>query len=314
MLISLLLGAIVGALLGLTGAGGGILAVPALVFGIGLPIQQATPVALVAVSSSAAVGTLEAFRKRLVRYRAALFMAAAGIPATVLGARLAHALPQRLLLALFAGVMLIVAVRLLRQTLQAGAAAQSESALCVARLNPATGRLVWTWATGAALAATGALTGLMTGLLGVGGGFIIVPMMRKLTNVPMHGVVATSLMVITLVGGGGVIATMHHGTALSLEMVLWFSLATAVGMLGGRLASHRLPAHHTQLGFAAILICVALGLMSKAAFAFPGRASASYTIDCPESRPLSHPSGNTPRSLPKKLRTARGVGHLLRTA
>ncbi|WP_454827198.1 sulfite exporter TauE/SafE family protein [Paraburkholderia xenovorans] len=267
MLISVLLGAIVGALLGLTGAGGGILAVPALVFGMGWPIQQATPVALVAVSSSAAVGALEAFRKRLVRYRAALFMAAAGIPATALGARLARALPQRLLLALFAGVMLIVAVRLLRQTLRTGAAPQPESALCVARLNPATGRLAWSWATGAALAATGAVTGLMTGLLGVGGGFIIVPMMRKLTNVPMHGVVATSLMVITLVGGGGVIATMHHGASLPLEVVLWFSLATAAGMLGGRIASHRLPGHQVQLGFATILICVALGLMAKAAIA-----------------------------------------------
>ena len=63
-------------------------------------------------------------------------------------------------------------------------------------MNPDTGRLAWTPATAAALAGTGAVTGLMTGLLGVGGGFIIVPMLRKLTDVPMHGVVATSLMVI----------------------------------------------------------------------------------------------------------------------
>jgi uncharacterized membrane protein YfcA len=104
-------------------------------------------------------------------------------------------------------------------------------------------------------------------MLGVGGGFIIVPMMRKLTNVPMHGVVATSLLVITLVGGGGVIATMRHGAPLPLEVVLWFSLATGAGMLAGRAASHRLPAHQVQLGFATILICVALGLMAKAAIA-----------------------------------------------
>jgi uncharacterized membrane protein YfcA len=91
--------------------------------------------------------------------------------------------------------------------------------------------------------------------------------MRKLTNVPMHGVVATSLLVITLVGGGGVIATMRHGAPLPLEVVLWFSLATGAGMLAGRAASHRLPAHQVQLGFATILICVALGLMAKAAIA-----------------------------------------------
>lgn len=59
MLISLVLGSIVGAVLGLTGAGGGILAVPALVVGMGWPMQQATPVALVAVAGSAALGALE---------------------------------------------------------------------------------------------------------------------------------------------------------------------------------------------------------------------------------------------------------------
>jgi len=265
MLISLVLGAIVGAVLGLTGAGGGILAVPALVFGMGWPMQQATPVALVAVSGSAAVGAIEAFRQRLVRYRAALLMAVAGIPTTAVGAILARALPQRLLLVLFAGVMLVVATRLLRRTLRESAVASHESALCMARVNPATGRLIWTWATAAALIMTGATTGLMTGLLGVGGGFIIVPMMRKLTNVSMHGVVATSLMVITLVGGAGVIATMRHGVTLPLDVVLWFSLATATGMLIGRVASHRLSGRHVQLGFAVILIGVAIGLMAKAA-------------------------------------------------
>ncbi|MGN4152232.1 TSUP family transporter, partial [Burkholderia gladioli] len=107
MTIALILGALVGAVLGLTGAGGGILAVPALVAGLGWTIQQATPVALIAVAGSAAIGALEAFRRRLVRYRAALLMAAAGVPATSLGVRAAQALPQRLLLALFAAVMLV---------------------------------------------------------------------------------------------------------------------------------------------------------------------------------------------------------------
>jgi uncharacterized membrane protein YfcA len=223
MLTSLILGAIVGAVLGLTGAGGGILAVPALVAGMGWPMQQATPVALVAVAGSAAIGALEAFRQRLVRYRAALFMAATGVPLTSLGVRLAHALPQRVLLALFATVMLVVAGRSLSTALRRGRPDSADSRFCVGRINPDTGRLIWSWTTGAALAATGALTGLMTGLLGVGGGFIIVPMLRKLTNVSMHGIVATSLMVIALVGSGGVIATILHGTQLPLDLTLWFS-------------------------------------------------------------------------------------------
>ncbi|HDR8924361.1 TPA: sulfite exporter TauE/SafE family protein [Burkholderia vietnamiensis] len=266
MLISLVLGGFVGAVLGLTGAGGGILAVPALVVGMGWPMQQATPVALVAVAGSAALGALEGFRRGLVRYRAALLMALAGVPLTTLGVRLAHVLPQRVLLALFALTMLIVAARLLRQALRQGAGEHDESRLCVGRVNPDTGRLVWSWPVGFALASTGAVTGLMTGLLGVGGGFVIVPMLRKFTNVSMHGVVATSLMVIALVGTGGVLATFVAGTRAPLGMMLWFTVATALGMVVGRAASRHLSARHVQAGFAIVLVCVALGLLAKAAF------------------------------------------------
>ncbi|WP_321924098.1 sulfite exporter TauE/SafE family protein [Paraburkholderia guartelaensis] len=268
MIVSLVLGAMIGAMLGLTGAGGGILAVPAIVVGMGWPMQQATPVALIAVASSAGIGALEAFRNRLVRYRAAFCMALAGVPTTWLGVRLAQAMPQRLLLALFAGVMLFVAVRLLRQTIGKKRALQEASPLCVGRVNPDTGRLVWSKATALALASTGALTGLMTGLLGVGGGFIIVPMLRKLTNISMHGVVATSLMVIALVGSGGVVATVLHGVPLRLDLTLWFSVATVVGMMLGRHVSHRVSARHTQMGFAAILVCVACGMLAKVALGY----------------------------------------------
>ncbi|BCQ57480.1 MULTISPECIES: sulfite exporter TauE/SafE family protein [Burkholderia] len=266
MTIALILGALVGAVLGLTGAGGGILAVPALVAGLGWTIQQATPVALIAVAGSAAIGALEAFRRRLVRYRAALLMAAAGVPATSLGVRAAQALPQRLLLALFAVVMLVVAARLWRQVRAGRAESVDHSPLCVGHMNPDTGRLAWTPATAAALAGTGAVTGLMTGLLGVGGGFIIVPMLRKLTDVPMHGVVATSLMVIALVGTGGIASTIAHGTPVPVEVALWFSATTAAGMVAGRLASRRLAARHVQTGFAVVLTLVAAGLLAKAAF------------------------------------------------
>ena len=133
-------------------------------------------------------------------------------------------------------------------------------------MNPDTGRLVWSWPVGVALASTGAMTGLMTGLLGVGGGFVIVPMLRKFTNVSMHGVVATSLMVIALVGTGGVFATLVSGTRAPLDVTLWFTVATALGMAAGRGASRHLAARHVQAGFAAVLVCVALGLLAKAAF------------------------------------------------
>jgi hypothetical protein len=264
MLTSLILGALVGAVLGLTGAGGGILAVPALVVGMGWPIQQASPVALIAVAGSAAIGAVEAFRRGLVRYRAALLMAITGMPVTSLGANLAHKLPQRLLIELFAGVMLLVALRLLAQANGRDTSEQTMSPLCVGRVNPRTGRLAWTWATGAALAGTGALTGLMTGLLGVGGGFVIVPILRKLTNLSMHGIVATSLMVIALVGSSGVISAMEAGVSPPFMLTLLFSLTTVLGMIVGRFASRHLSARHVQIGFAGVLVCVSLGMVAKA--------------------------------------------------
>lgn len=264
MLTSLLLGVLVGAVLGLTGAGGGILAVPALVVGLGWSMQQAAPVALIAVAGSAALGAIEAFSKGLVRYRAAALMALSALPFTWLGVTLAQITPQRVLTALFAALLLLVATRLLRQALGAGAA-EAEAVRPAARMDPATGRLRWNGPTALLLAGIGSLTGLATGLLGVGGGFVIVPLLRKFTDVPMHGIVATSLLVIALVGTSGVLAALLHGAVLPAGPTFLFAVATAAGMLAGRLLAHRLSARHVQLGFASVLLIVALGMFGKAA-------------------------------------------------
>ena len=106
----------------------------------------------------------------------------------------------------------------------------------------------------------------MTGLLGVGGGFVIVPMLRRFTNLSMHGVVATSLLVVALVGLGGVVTAVWHGAAMPLDLTAMFTVATAFGMLVGRQASSRLSSRHVQLGFSAVLMVVALGLFAKATF------------------------------------------------
>ena len=101
----------IGAILGLTGIGGGILAVPALMVGLGWPRQQAEPAVLIAVAGTASLGAAENLRKKLVRYRAGLLMAMTDIPLTGLGVRVAHLLSQRVLLDLFACVILVVTTR-----------------------------------------------------------------------------------------------------------------------------------------------------------------------------------------------------------
>ncbi|UTH75852.1 sulfite exporter TauE/SafE family protein [Chromobacterium sp. IIBBL 290-4] len=259
MVLMLAAGILVGAVLGLTGAGGGILAVPALMATQGWALPQAAPVALLAVVAGAALGTYEGWRRRLVRYRAAILMAACGLPFAALGARAAHILPASLLAGLFAAVMLIVAWR----AWQGGGAKAADSANmdAVCRINPDTGRLRWTAASAAALAGVGAFTGFLTGLLGVGGGFVIVPALRRLSDLSMHAIVATSLMGIMLVGGGSVLAAGWHGAKLPPLQTAGFVLATALGMAAGRWAIRRLSPPLVLRGFAVLVAAVAAAML-----------------------------------------------------
>lgn len=264
MEILLILGGMTGLVMGLAGAGGGVLAVPALVNGMGWTMQQAAPVALFAVASGAALGAYEGFRRGLVRYRAAFVMVLCGVPMTPLGVAAAHALPQRWLQWFFAVVLLIVAARLIRQALSGNAPATGRK---LANIDPATGRFRWNWTSGALFAGVGICAGFLSGLLGVGGGFFIVPALRRFTDVTMHGAVATSLLVIALVSSGSVASVLSRGDTLPLAATSVFVVATAAGMLAGRKVSSRLSDAAIQRGFAVLLLVAAAQMMVKAAFA-----------------------------------------------
>lgn len=265
MVLSLILGILVGGVMGVTGAGGGILAVPVLVGGLGWTVQQAAPVALIAVASGASIGALDGLRRRQVRYRAAILMAVVGIACTSPGLRLAHSLPAQGLMSTFAVLLLGVAARLIHQSRTAAHRIPGDSRSPLGRLNPETGRFAWTWPTGILLGAIGGLAGFVSGLLGVGGGFIIVPMLHRFTSLSIEGTVATSLLVIALVGTGGVVTALLHGATLPLTITALFSAAAIAGMLIGRQFARRLSAVQVQRGFAALLVLVALGLLARTA-------------------------------------------------
>lgn len=265
-----LIGIVVGLVMGLTGAGGGILAVPALIYTMGWSIQDTTPVALLAVTMGAAFGVIDGLRQRQVRYRAALLMAAVGMPLTSIGVQLAHQLPQAWLLAAFAALLLLVASRLLKKKTTA-VSAQPESTTSntsqqtktLAHINPATGRFHWTPRAIVSIASIGAVAGFTAGLLGVGGGFVIVPMLRRFTNASMHIAVATSLLVIALVGAAGFGSALAHGATIPWMLAIWFVLATVIGMALGRRVTRLLSAQMVQFYFALLLLLVALYLIVK---------------------------------------------------
>lgn len=260
---ALIIGACIGLVMGLTGAGGSILAVPALVYSQGWSMQQAMPVALLAVTAGAVIGSIEGFSKGLVRYRAAIVMALAGAVPTWLGVQLAHRLSQTWLMGIFALVLLLAAARLKMQLEQDEAGAEQKPTL--ARINQETGRFDWNAGTGALIASIGGVAGLMTGLLGVGGGFIIVPMLRQFTNLSMHGAVATSLFFISLVGSMGVGSALMHGVQLPMVLSTVFVAATICGMLLARRLIGHLPARIVQKLFIALLCLVASSLIWRVA-------------------------------------------------
>jgi hypothetical protein len=130
-------------------------------------------------------------------------------------------------------------------------------------LNQQTGRLAWTAKCSATLAALGAVTGAVSGLLGVGGGFLIVPAFKQLTDVQMRGIVATSLMVISLISLIGVAGALHAG--VRIEFVGWvFIAASIVGMLIGRRLCSVVAARTLQVGFASLCVVVAIGMLVSA--------------------------------------------------
>jgi uncharacterized membrane protein YfcA len=130
-------------------------------------------------------------------------------------------------------------------------------------LDQQTGRFSWTAKCTATLAALGAVTGVVSGLLGVGGGFLIVPAFKQLTDVQMRGIVATSLMVISLISAIGVIGAFQAGVRID-SVGATFIGASIVGMIIGRRLCSRVPARALQVGFASICVVVAAYMLIKA--------------------------------------------------
>jgi uncharacterized protein len=264
MLISAGLGLVVGLILALTGAGGGILAVPLLVFGTGIGVAQAGPIGLLAVGMAAALGAVLGLRAGQVRYRAALLIAAVGMllsPAGLWAARLAD---PRWLGGLFGLVLLYVAVTTYRQARNNGTDAEArEQAVCVR--NADTGRFIWTLPCARALALSGTLAGFLSGLLGVGGGFVMVPALKRYTDLPMKSVLATSLAVIALISGTGVAVAAAQG-GVDWGSAAPFAGGALAGMLGGRSLAARLAGPLLQKAFAVISAVVAFGMIGKALF------------------------------------------------
>lgn len=265
--ISLMLGLLIGLIMSLTGAGGTVVSVPLLVFGLHLPITQAAPVGLLAVLLAAGTGGILGLKAGVVRYKAGLLMAAFGLVCAPVGIWLAHSLPHHALTLLFCAVLAYVAIRMWRQ------AAQEADALGwdenrpppVCKLDPYRGKFSWTAPCARRMMLSGSVAGMLSGLLGVGGGFVIVPALRAVSDLDIKSIVATSLFTITLVSAGSVMLAISRG-AMDWGIALPFAGAAVIGMLTGGQVSGRIAGPHIQRAFAVLALLMVCGLIIKQVF------------------------------------------------
>ncbi len=272
LLAALALGLVMGLVIGALGGGGSILTVPALVFALGLNAQEATTGSLVIVGVTAVVASVGHARSSNTRWKTGLLLGAAGVPASVLGTRLNRLVDENVLLLSFAALMLVAAAgMLLRSHSHAADPADDGDE---SRTSGGTATAVRTapapTITGSQaalrLVAAGLLIGFLTGFLGVGGGFVIVPVLVIALGFSMPVAVGTSLLVIALNSAVALAARVGNST-FAWDVIVPFTLAAIAGSLLGKKVADRVASHTLTRAFAVLLVAVAVYVATRAALA-----------------------------------------------
>ena len=249
LLLAALSGGVVGFSLGLVGGGGSILAVPLMVYLVGVTNPHiAIGTSALAVAANAATGLINHARQGTVRWRCGLMYAAAGVAGAYAGSTAGKAFDGQRLLFLFAIVMIVVGVVMLRRRREVGV----ESAECDRTNAPK-------------VLSYGVGTGLFSGFFGIGGGFLIVPGLVASTSMPMINAVGTSLVAVTAFGL--TTALNYAGSGLvDWTLAAVFIGGGTLGSLAGTRAAKRLSTGgQLTTVFAALIFLVAAYMLWKSA-------------------------------------------------
>lgn len=239
--MGLALGFGIGGSLGLLGGGGSILTVPALVYLVGQTPQVAVMTSLAIVGANSALGAFFHRAQGTLNWRVALLFGGAGMTTAYVAAGFSNRLSADFLMVAFATLMLVIGLLLVFRR-------QPPAVLDPAHLS------LWK------IVASGAAVGLLTGILGVGGGFLIVPALVMLVGLPMQQAVGTSLVVIAMNSLAGFMGHMGDG-ALDVTALVVFVVAGLAGTFTGARLAHRLPAARLRQLFAVFVIVLALFLL-----------------------------------------------------
>jgi uncharacterized membrane protein YfcA len=243
---AVVLGLAIGLVVGSVGGGGAILALPVLVYVLGEPVGPAATASLVVVAVAAAVGAGSLARHGHVCWRIALGFAPSAAVGALLGTLASRSASPSLLVVLFVPVMLLASLATWQR---AGAGKDPADAGCPA---PPL----------AAVLGAGFAVGALTGFFGVGGGFVIVPVLSLWFGTGFRRAVATSLVIITFTGLAALASHLAAGSELDVGVTLSLALPTAVGAFLGTLVAGRVPAAGLGRAFAAVVFAVALFLLA----------------------------------------------------
>ena len=244
---ALILAVLIGVSLGTLGSGGSIITMPVLVYVARVPAHAAVGMSLMIVGTTAAVGSLLQSRTAGFDRRAAGLFAITGAAGAFAGARLTHLVSGDVLMRIFAVLMLMAGWRMLaRNGLAAGPRACS---------------LV-------RCAGVGLCLGVLTGFLGVGGGFLIVPALVLFAGLDMKRAVPTSLAIIAFNAFGGLAGQLRYA-AFDWGLTAALLASALAGMVGGSALARRLSAEHLRRAFAGAIILLAIAIFAYQAVGQP---------------------------------------------
>ncbi len=256
MILALALSLLIGVALGLLGGGGSILTLPILTYALAMSPKAAIASSLFVVAVTSSVGVIAHARAGRVRWRIGALFGAAGMVGAFLGGRIAAYLPGRLLMVLFALMMVATAVAMLRGRRPAAAAAPAPEAVASAAAPAGEGGRATLL-----VVTEGLVVGLVTGVVGAGGGFLVVPALVLLGGLGMEAAVGTSLLVIAMKSFAGFAGHLGH-VEVDWRITALVTGAAVLGSLaGGRLVGRISPATLRRGfgGFVLVMAAVVLG-------------------------------------------------------
>jgi len=259
VLLTLCFGALVGFSLGLTGGGGAIFAVPLLVYGLGIQAREAVGISLLSVGSTALIGFLQRAMRGMVEFSTGLLFSIAGMIGAPAGIWLANRIPEMWLLGLFAVLMFVIAIRMWRKAADTTAHLtiildESTGPTCE---RDSEGKLRLNSQCALLLALLGLSAGVLAGMFGVGGGFIIVPALVMFSGMSMQRAIGTSLLVITLISVSGTISHLLAGKDVAWATAGIFTTGSIAGLFVGSSLAQRVAGPTLQRVFASAIVFVA---------------------------------------------------------